>query len=295
LNGTLRILVYTIALCVPARIAAAADFNGQQALQYAAQIVAFGQRTPGSPGHHKAEEFILKHLKQDNAQIDSDSFTATTPKGPLPMRNIIAKFGTGNDHILLVTGHYDTKFLHNFVGANDGGSSTALLLALADSLARTPPKTPVWLVFFDGEEAVREWTDTDSTYGSRHLAQKFQNERLIPKIRALLLVDMIGDRDLDIARDENSTPWLIDFVSSAAQQVGDSDYFFKQSMAISDDHEPFTKIGVPSIDLIDFTFGPNNTNRWWHTPQDTLDKLSAHSLQVVGDVVLKTLQLLQQQ
>jgi Zn-dependent M28 family amino/carboxypeptidase len=267
-------------------------FSGPKAFEYTREVVSFGQRTPGSTGHKRVEELILNRLKEDGAQIESDTFTVKTPRGPMPLRNIIGKFGSGSDHILIVSGHYDTKFLKGFVGANDGGSSTGLLLALADSLKNASLKAPVWLVFFDGEEAVGEWSSTDSTYGSRHLAEKFEREQLVPKIKAMILVDMIGDRDLDIVRDTSSTSWLVDFVESAASQTDDSQYFFKQSMEMDDDHRSFINAGIPSVDLIDFTFGPNNSNSWWHTPQDTMDKLSAHSFQVVGDVVLKTLQLL---
>jgi len=286
-------MVLLLCSALPLRADAAAQFSGQKAFDYTRAVTAFGERVPGSAAHRRTEDYIIQHLKSDGAQIDFDSFTAQTPRGALPMRNIIAKFGPAGQPIILLAGHYDTKFLPGFVGANDGGSSTGVLLAIADVLKTNPPKFNVWLLFLDGEEAVKSWTATDSVYGSRHLAQKLAQEGYVPKIRGLILADMIGDKDPDIAKEMNSTGWLRDFVSTAAREMGYSRYFFKQEMYIEDDHQPFLKVGIPSVDLIDFTYGPNNS--FWHTRQDTIDKLRPHSFQVVGSVMLKTVELLERQ
>lgn len=280
------------------RADAAGQFSGKKALDYTARVVSFGERVPGSAAHLRTETYILEQLKQDGARVEQDRFTAQTPRGALPMNNIIARFGPPGQPIVLLAGHYDTKFLPGFVGANDGGSSTGVLLELADVLHRDPPKFDVWLLFLDGEEAVKNWTATDSVYGSRHLAQKLAQQGLLPRIRGLILADMIGDKDLDVAREMNSTGWLRDFVKTAAREMGYSRYFFQQDMYIDDDHQPFLKVGIASVDLIDFTYGPNNSaspGPYWHTRQDTMDKLSAHSLRVVGSVMMKTVELLEQQ
>lgn len=274
----------------------AAAFSGQAAYRYTAAVVAFGPRPPGTAAHQRTEQYIVAQLRQDGARIVQDRFIAHTPRGPFHEDNIIAKFGPRKGQILVVTGHYDTKFEpFRFVGANDGGSSTGLLLEAGAVLAKHPLPAPVWLVFLDGEEAVKTWTATDSTYGSRQLAAQFQHDGLVPRIHALILVDMIGDKDLDVLRETNSTAWLNSFVAAAARRVGYSRYFFQQQGAIEDDHIPFLKVGIPSVDLIDFTYGPNNSatpGPYWHTVKDTMDKLSAHSLQVVGSVVMETLQML---
>jgi len=287
--------------CGPTAIAAPKGFDGKLAFNYTREVVEFGERVPGSAAHKRLEEFILRRLKLAGARVESDRFTADTPRGPLPMHNIIAKLGPATGRITMVAGHYDTKFLPNFVGANDGGASTGMLLALADTLGRDADlHSPVWLLFLDGEEAVKNWTDADSVYGSRHLVQHFVQTGLAPQIRAVLLVDMIGDRDLDIARETNSTRWVQDFIASAAQQLGYGKYFFQQETAISDDHIPFLHAGIPAVDLGDFTYGPmgpryDSMGKYHHSPEDTMDKLSAHSFTVVGAVVLRTIELLGRQ
>ena len=266
------------------------DINGNHVMQYVKEIVAIGPRPPGSPGHVKVEEYIHSKLKGDT--VENDTFTAKTPVGSFPMNNIIAKFPGKKDGIIVVAGHYDTAYpIKNFVGANDGGSSTALLLALADQFrGKTLDGYSVWLVWTDGEEAFVSWTDTDSLYGTRHLAEKWQQDGTAKKIKAFILVDMIGDADLDIQKETNSTPWLSDLVYQAASNLGYQSHFYKVQAAIGDDHMPLLKIGVPSVDIIDLDYGYNNV--FWHTPQDTVDKLSPESLAISGDVVLETIRLL---
>ena len=265
------------------------DINGNRVLQYAKEIVAFGPRPPGSQGHAKLEQYIHSKLKGDN--VENDTFTAKTPVGDFPMNNIIAKFPGKKDGIIVVAGHYDTVYhLRDFVGANDGGSSTALLLALADQFRGKPlDGYSIWLVWTDGEEAFVKWTDTDSVYGTRHLAQKWQQDGTAKKIKAFILVDMIGDADLDIQQETNSTPWLSELVYQAATNLGYQSHFYQYKAGIEDDHMPLLKIGVPAVDIIDLDYGYNNV--FWHSPQDTVDKLSPQSLAISGDVVLETIRL----
>ncbi|MGA2000905.1 MAG: M28 family peptidase [Terriglobales bacterium] len=266
--------------------------DGQRALQYTREVVAFGPRFVGSPGHAQTEAYLRQELKDDNLQ--EDTFTASTPAGSLRMTNFIAKFPGSKDGIIVVTGHYDTLYgRKDFVGANDGGSSTGLLLELARQLrGKKLDGYSVWLVWFDGEEAIRQWSPTDSVYGSRHLAAKWAKGGTLKKIQAFLLLDMIGDADLNIERDSNSTPWLEDVIYKAATGLGYASHFFAHATEMQDDHLPFARAGVPVADLIDYNYGPNNS--YWHTPQDTLDKLSPQSLEIVGSVVLETIRLLNQ-
>lgn len=277
----------------PASVPAGASLphaDGQRALQYTREVVAFGPRYVGSPGHAQTEAYLRKELSGDNLQ--EDTFTASTPAGSLRMTNFIAKFPGKKDGLIVVTGHYDTLYgRKDFVGANDGGSSTGLLLELARQLrGKQLDGYSVWLVWFDGEEAIRQWSPTDSTYGSRHLATKWANDGTLKKIQAFLLLDMIGDADLNVERDANSTPWLQDVIYKAATELGYAPHFFGRPNQIEDDHLPFARAGVPVADLIDLNYGPNNS--YWHTPQDTLDKLSPQSLEIVGSLVLQTISLL---
>jgi len=275
---------------VPATNLPKPDVNGNHVMQYVKEVVAFGPRPPGSTAHLKLEEFILSKLK--GVDVEQDRFTAQTPVGKFPMNNIIAKFPGKKDGIIVVAGHYDTLYSQrqNFVGANDGGSSTALLLELADQFrGKQLDGYSVWLLWTDGEEAFVNWTESDSVYGSRQLARKWQQDGTAKKIKAFILVDMIGDADLDILKDTLSTPWLSDLVYKAASNLGYQSHFYQFQNGISDDHNPFSKVGIPVVDLIDFTYGYNNV--FWHTPQDTVDKLSPQSLAITTDVVLETIRL----
>jgi glutaminyl-peptide cyclotransferase len=268
------------------------SINSARAMQYVRDVVAFGTRPIGSPNHKKLETYIVSHLK--DVVFEDDSFTADTPEGKFPVRNIIAKFPGTREGIIVIAGHYDTNYpLRNtgYVGANDGGSSTAILLELANQLrGKKRDGYSVWLVWTDGEEAVKQWSATDSLYGARHLAEKWQKDGTLKKIKAFLLVDMIGDADLNIDQEMNSTPWLESVVVQAATRLGYQSHFFGRSLPIEDDHLPFVRMGVPSADLIDMDYGYSDV--FHHTPQDTLDKLSPKSLEIVGSVVLETVRLL---
>ena len=264
-------------------------FSGGRAFDDLKKLVSFGPRPPGSAALVNARQWIIQRLEESGAQVEEDSFTASTPMGNLPMTNIIAKFPGRRSKVVMVAGHYDTKLMQGqrFVGANDGGSSAALLLELARVLGSRKNDLTYWLVFFDGEEALREWSPTDSLYGSRQLVEKFTASGDLSRIEAMILVDMIGDANLDIHREYNSTSWLMDRVFSVAKRLGYAKYFHDSSVAIDDDHIPFVNAGVSAVDLIDYDYGPNNS--YWHTAQDTVEHCSPVSLTIVGRVVAETL------
>jgi glutaminyl-peptide cyclotransferase len=272
--------------------------DAKRAFQYTREVTAFGPRYIGSENHKKLERYILDHLKGD--QVEDDAFTADTPEGKFPIRNILAKFPGTKDGIIVIFGHYDTNYpLRNtgYVGANDGGSSTAILLEYANQLRaglrdKKRDGYSVWLVWTDGEEAVKTWSDTDSVYGARHLAEKWEKDGTLKKIKALMVMDMIADADLDIQRNTKGAPWLLDLIYAAAEREGYQSHFYAGQAPIEDDHIPFFNRGVPTADVIDLDYGYNNV--FHHTPQDTMDKLSPKSLQSVGDTVLETIHMLDQ-
>ena len=267
--------------------------DSMRAMEYVKEIVAFGPRWPGSKGQEKVANYLRSKLKADH--LEEDAFVADTPVGKLPVRNFVAKFEGTKDGIIVLGSHIDTNYhlrKTSYVGANDGGSSTALLLAIGDQLrGKKLDGYSVWLAFFDGEEAVEPtWTDTNNTYGSRHLAAKWQQDGTNAKIKAFLLADLLGAADLTVFRDDNSTPWLEELVFKAAERLGYQSHFFVHQTTVSDDHMSFAHYGVPVADLIDFNYGYNNA--FWHTTQDTVDKLSDRSLQISGDVILETIRML---
>ncbi len=264
----------------------APTFDGLRAYRYTVRATDFGPRPPGSTAHAKLLAW-LKHKLAGTAWT-TPTFTAHTPDGPLPMTNLIARFPGTRPGIIVIGGHYDTlSHRPHFVGANDGGSSTGILLALADHFRTHPPQGPsVWLVWLDGEEAIRDWVGSDHTYGSRELARRWRNNGTASRIRAVLTLDMIGDRDLGVARDTNATPWLMKLVCREAQRIGAGPDFCNYAEAIEDDDTEFRAVGLPAVDIIDFHYGPFNA--YWHTSQDTLDKISPRSFRIVGSVVLAT-------
>ncbi len=270
----------------------APSIDADRTMQVIKDVVKFGPRPIGSANHAKLEKYILDHLQGDD--VESDSFVADTPAGKLPVHNIIAKYPGTKDGIIVIAGHYDTNYpLRDtaYVGANDGGSTTAILLELAHQLrGKKRDGYSVWLVWTDAEEAIEHWTDTDSVYGTRHLAQKWQADGTAKKIKAFILEDMIGDADLDVAKDGNSTPWLEQTLYEAATRLGNQSHFFSYSTTISDDHVPFRNIGVPAVDIIDIDYGYHDV--FHHTPQDTVDKLSTNSLQVIGSTTLEMVRMI---
>jgi glutaminyl-peptide cyclotransferase len=275
-------------------------FDAKKAFAYTSQVVNFGERWPGSAGHRKTEALIKQVLTKDGALIETDDFTAATPRGAVPVHNIIGKFNVTADpaqQIFMLAGHYDTLFKPGFVGANDGGSSTAILLAFGDALANQKTKMQIWLVWTDLEEAINSFQGDDGLYGSRHLAQKLRAAGVVPRIKGFFLLDMIGDKGLGVTRERGSTRWLQDFIAQAAKQLGYSQYFFQDSVEIIDDHVSFAKVGVPVVDVVDAQFGRmgpgfDSMGEFHHANTDTIDKISQTSLDIVGRTILLTVELL---
>jgi glutaminyl-peptide cyclotransferase len=286
-------------LIVPALLpmsVSAAGVSGPSALEFTRHAVAFGPRPSGSEANRQLQAYILTTLKTCKCQVTEDAFTPQTPKGPIAMKNILAKFTGKSGKAVVITGHYDTKLFpgRKFVGANDGGSSAGLLLELARVLAGQTRTDDVYLVWLDGEEAVRtEWAGEDNLYGSRHLAAQWSKDGTAAKIKGLINVDMIGDKSLNIKQEQNSTSKLRQLVWRSASELGYKAYFVDEAITIEDDHMEFLKRGIPALDLIDFDYGPDHA--YWHTDQDTMDKLSAQSLEIVGTVVLDVIQRLERQ
>jgi glutaminyl-peptide cyclotransferase len=280
-----------------AETAAAAGVSGASALEFTRRAVALGPRPPGSAANHALQNYILAELQKDGCEIVEDAFTAKTPQGTIAMKNIVARFpakasGSGGARrAIAITGHFDTKFFpgRKFVGASDGGSSTGLLLELARVLAHQPRINDVYLAFLDGEEAFGEWSDTDSLYGSRHLAERWSRDGTLGRLKGLINVDMIGDKNLNISQETNGNSALNKLTWNTAADLGYKAFFISQQIATEDDHIPFIRAGVSAIDIIDFDYPP------WHTDTDTMDKLSAQSMEIVGTVVYEVIQRLERQ
>lgn len=273
-------------------------FDGTRAFDHLERMVAIGPRPAGSTALRQTRAYITRQLAASGLTVHEQPFTVSTPVGRVDMVNLIVRLDGERPDRILLAGHYDTKRMADatFVGANDGGSSAALLIELARVLASRPRTFTYEFIWFDGEEAFCSgWTDCgtpaapDNTYGSRHYVAAAQAAGALPQLRALVLVDMVGDRRLEIRRDTNSTPWLVDLFWAAARRLGHDDVFVEATTTIEDDHVPFLKAGVPSVDIIDLDYPA------WHTPADTLDKVSVDSLQIVGDVILDALPALERQ
>jgi Zn-dependent M28 family amino/carboxypeptidase len=281
-------LLIVAGACVSAQAPAPA-FDSNRAWEHLRQLVAIGPRPAGSAAIEQSRTYIKNQLAASGLTAVEQAWDDQTPVGRVRMVNLRVTIagapGAPKDRIV-IAGHYDTKLFRQFrfVGANDGGSSAAFLIELARVLkARRNPLT-IELLFLDGEEAVNtEWAGTDNTYGSRHYVDAAKRDGSLASLKAFVLVDMIGDRDLQIRRDLNSTRWLTDIVWDAARRQKLDNTFVSDSTQIEDDHLPFVEAGVPSVDIIDLDFPA------WHTAQDTLNAVSARSLQVVGDVVLAAL------
>ena len=271
-------------------------------------LAAAPHRAIGTPGHAAAEAFIRSHFAPEAAHgnLIADTFTAVTPIGPLSMTNYIVKFPSTNpaqkDGIIVLASHYETNYplrSINFVGADDGACTTALLIALGEYFRTHPPQGySIWLLFTDGEEAIQSWTANDSLYGTRHLAAKWTADGTITHIKAFLLADMLGYKNLNIDRDLNSTPWLLDDLVKAGKDTGHSASIFKNTTQVEDDHMPFQVRHVPVLDVIDLDYGPPTKDHpeggYHHTAEDTLDKLSPTSLQVSADLFLDLIQQIDQ-
>lgn len=267
-------------------------FDGQKAYEQVEKVVGFGPRPSGSAALEQSAAYIKQQLQSYGLTVQEQVFTAASPYGPKQFRNIIAKTRiqhAGQNRVVIIGSHYDTKFMTNvtFIGANDGGSSTGVLLEMARVAAEQPD---LWLVFFDGEEAMVEYSDKDGFWGSRYFVEELKRKNQIGSIKAMVLLDMVGDKNLNVT----VTGSLMEPVFDASRSAGFRDYFNYRGNSILDDHVAFLQAGIPAVDLIDFEFGSApGLNDYWHTEKDTLDKISPHSLEVVGRTTLRLLSLLQ--
>jgi glutaminyl-peptide cyclotransferase len=290
----------TLAACVgadaqkpaPAPSAPSAPkFDSGRAWEHLRRQVSFGPRPSGSAANAETRRYILEQLRAAGIEGQEQPFEAHTPTGPVKMANVVATIpGSRPDRIAFGT-HFDTKLERRFrfVGASDGASSTAAVLELGRVLNARKNTYTIELLFFDGEEAVVAWTGNDHTYGSRHYVQAAKKAGTLGGLKALILLDLIGDRDLRIRRESNSTRWLTDVIWATAASLGYRRYFIDEEFSVGgDDHFEFLAAGVPAVDIIDLDYAA------WHTAQDDLDAVSARSLQIVGDVVLEALPRIEQ-
>jgi len=276
-------------------------FDGKRAFAQVAKQVGFGPRPSGSPAIAKLQDYIQSELSSYGCKVEADDFHADTPIGRLPMKNIVAKTPGEKSGMIVLATHYDTARsardprtgevhpMPTFVGADDAGSSTGVMLELARSLCAKRERYAVWITFFDGEEAMHDWSDTDSRYGSREMAARLSTSGDLKKIKAFLLADIVGGRKARFLRESSSTPALVDLIWNTSAKLGYSDIFLNDSSSAEDDHDSFLKRGVPAVDVI----GDFVNNGYWHTPQDALDKISAKTLAITGHVFLETIKQLQ--
>jgi hypothetical protein len=287
----------------PAVVPGAVAFNGERAMDHVRKQMEIGPRIPGSSELVKTRDYIVNSLKGYGLPVKTDAFTVATPLGEKKMVNLTAEVSGESSDVIIVASHYDSKFFKDmrFVGANDPGSSVGTLMELGRVLgeSRQKPKLTYWLVFFDGEEAFcEEWEQChnpnpsdpktplpDNTYGSRHYVSRLRETNQLSRVRSLILLDLMGSKDLDLGRDTMSTRWLQDIVWHTARDLGYGKYFVERPEGVGgDDHEAFLRAGIDSLDLIQLSSYP-----YWHRADDTLDKVSAQSMKIVGEVVLASL------
>jgi glutaminyl-peptide cyclotransferase len=274
-----------IVLALVVQAPAAARFDANRAWEHLTQLVALGPRPAGSPAIENARKYIRTQLAAAGVTPTEQAWDERTPLDTVRMVNLSATFPGASKNRIIIAGHYDTKRFREFpfVGANDGGSSAAFLIELARVLKGRQNALTIELLFLDGEEAVVEWQGNDRTYGSRHYVDVAKRNRSLASLKAMVLVDMIADRDLRFKKDTNSTIWLTNMIWEAARREKLAEYFPGESTQVEDDHLPFLEAGIPSVDIIDLEYPA------WHTAGDTLDAVSARGLQVVGDVLLSAL------
>jgi glutaminyl-peptide cyclotransferase len=269
-------------------------FDGAAAFEEVRRFVALGPRDATTPGAERAAMYLHNRLKELGVESEVDAFEDVCPLGTAVFRNVIGRIPGKGKGIILLGSHYDTQpgIGEGFEGANDGGSSTGVLLELARQLTANPNWSwDVWIVFFDGEEAMHGYSSNDGLHGSRHMARQLVESGRAPDVRAMILLDMIGDRDLTVTIPRNGTSWLISEVFEAAREEGARDHFKLFRHEVGDDHDPFLQAGIPAVDLIDFHFGSGpRRNDYWHTPEDRMDKIAPESLDVIGRVALRVLQ-----
>jgi glutaminyl-peptide cyclotransferase len=274
----------------------AVAFNGERAMAHVRKQVEIGPRPPGSPELAKTREYIVNELKSNGLSVSTSEFVASTPQGDKKMVNITAEIPGDSNDVVILSSHYDTKFYKDmhFVGANDPGASVGTLIELGRVLSGNgqKPKFTLWLVFFDGEESFCEGWDEcgkpgepDNTYGSRHYVSELKSKNQLDRVRALILLDMMGYSNLELGRDTMSTKWLQDIIWQTAREIGHGSVFVDRPEGVGgDDHEPFLRAGIDAVDIIQLNSYPH-----WHTPEDVIDKVSARSMKIVGDVVVASL------
>jgi glutaminyl-peptide cyclotransferase len=281
----------------------AVAFNGERAMEHVKKQLAIGPRVAGSPEGAMTRDYIVSSLKSFGTTVKADEFQVLTPLGSKTMVNVTAEIPGESSDVLIIASHYDSKFFKDmrFVGANDPATSVATLLELARVLSASlqKPKLTYWLVFFDGEESFCEhWEQClnanpsdpknqlpDNTYGSREFVAQLQTRNEVKRVRALILLDMMGAKNLELGRDTLSTRWLQDIVWQTAKEAGYGKVFVERPEGVGgDDHEPFLHAGIDSLDLIQLS-----NYQYWHRADDTIDKVSAQSMKIVGDVVLLSL------
>ena len=264
-----------------------AGVDGLQVLRHTREMVRHGPHPPGTEAQRRVGEYIAGHLEALGLQVDTHTFRPVTPRGRLRMTNIRGILPGRDERVLILASHYDSKFFDTFefVGANDGASSSGLVLELVRVLTQdNPTGLTFWFVFFDGEEALGDWSSADSLYGSREFVKRERDRGNLRQVGAMILLDLVGGKDLRIFREGNSTPWLNGIIWNQASRLGHTRFFRPLGRtSIDDDHLPFLRAGIPAVDLIDLNYAH------WHKPTDTLDKLSGPNLEVVGAVVLASL------
>ncbi len=277
------------------------SFNGERAMDHVRKQIEFGPRVAGSAQLAKTRDYIINKLRDSGLKIITDEFNVSTPIGELKLVNITAEVAGESKDVIIIASHYDTKLYKNmqFVGANDPGASVGTLLEIGRVLgaSQQKPKFTYWLVFFDGEEAFCEdWDECgkpgapDNTYGSRRYVAELRNNNEVPRVRALILMDMMGYKNLELGREAVSTRWLQDIVWRTAHDLGYGEYFLDRPEGVGgDDHEPFLRAGIDSLDVIQLNGYP-----YWHRADDTADKISPQSMKIVGNVVLASLPRIEQ-
>jgi hypothetical protein len=281
----------------------AVAFNGERAMDHVKKQMDFGPRVPGSPELARTRDYIISSLKTAGLAVKTDEFTAVTPFGEKKMVNVTAEIPGESNDVIIVSSHYDSKFYKHmrFLGANDPGTSVATLLEMARVLgaSQQKPKLTYWLVFFDGEEAFCEdWEEChnpnpvdpknplpDNTYGSRQYVSQLRESKDLGRVRALILLDLMGSKNLELGRDTMSIRWLQDIVWQTGRELGYANYFVDRPEGVGgDDHGPFLRAGIDSLDLIQLS-----SYRYWHKADDTIDKVSGESMKIVGNTVLASL------
>jgi glutaminyl-peptide cyclotransferase len=287
--ATFRIL--TFALCLGSIVSCSAAgqappaFDGERAFAHLKAQVAIGPRVAGTSANAETRQYIIKTLAGFGVKASEQPFETDTPIGRVKMANVIATLPGSRPDRIVIASHFDTKLFKDirFIGASDGASSTGALLELGRVLQHTPRTFTIELLFLDGEEAFVQWEGTDHTYGSRFYVDAARKNGTLRNLKALILLDMIGDKNLNIRREENSTRWLTDIIWSTAWRLGYRQQFLDEATPIEDDHIEFLKAGVDAVDIIDLDYPA------WHTAEDTLENVSAKSLQIVGEVVVAAL------